>query len=173
VNLNRTVVQSNVTVGVYDTPNDAVTAVTALRNSGSDLRKLSVVAKDNRNGKVVGYYQSDNGIKYWGTLSDFWGTLWGLLSGWAFFVIPGIGPILVAGPLSNWIVAALKNAAIFGSLSSLSAALYSLGISKDTVLKYEAAIKANKLLVVAYGTAAEVDKVRTILHAEDAAESAA
>ena len=38
-------------------------------------------------------------MKYWGKLGTFWGGLWGLLFGAAFFAIPGIGPVLVAGPL--------------------------------------------------------------------------
>jgi hypothetical protein len=43
----------------------------------------------------------------WGKSGAFWGGLWGMLSGSALFVIPGIGPLLAAGPLVAWIVAAL------------------------------------------------------------------
>jgi hypothetical protein len=38
-------------------------------------------------------------MKYWGKQGAFWGGLWGMLFGAAFFAIPGLGPILVAGPL--------------------------------------------------------------------------
>jgi len=41
-------------------------------------------------------------------MGAFWGAIWGWSFGAAFFAIPGIGPILVAGPLVAWIVAALK-----------------------------------------------------------------
>ena len=41
----------------------------------------------------------------------------------AFFLIPGIGPLLVAGPLVGWIVGALEGAALLGGLSVLGAAL--------------------------------------------------
>ena len=42
-------------------------------------------------------------------------------------------------------------------------ALYSIGIPKDSVLRYETAIKVNKYLLVAHGTEAEVAKAKDIL----------
>jgi len=37
-------------------------------------------------------------MMYWGKMGAFWGGFWGLLFGSAFFAIPGVGPVLVAGP---------------------------------------------------------------------------
>jgi hypothetical protein len=56
-------------------------------------------------------------MKYWGKLGAFWGGFWGLLFGSAMFAIPGIGPILVAGPLVAWIVAGLEGAVVVGGFS--------------------------------------------------------
>jgi hypothetical protein len=86
-----------------------------------------------------------------------------MLFGAAFFAIPGIGPILVAGPLVAWIIGGLEGAVVVGGLSALGAGLYSIGIPKDSVVKYEAALKADKFLVLAHGTADEVTKDRDIL----------
>ena len=36
-------------------------------------------------------------MQYWGKLGAFWGGIWGLLFGAAFFAIPGIGPVLGEG----------------------------------------------------------------------------
>jgi hypothetical protein len=74
----------------------------------------------------------------------------------AFFVIPGFGPILVAGPLVAWLVGALEGAVVVGGLTALGAGLYSIGIPKDSVVRYETAIKAGQYIVVAHGTADEV-----------------
>jgi len=63
---------------------------------------------------VVGYYNTGDRMKYWGKLGAFWGGLWGFLLGSAFFWIPGIGPLVVAGSLVSWIVGALEGATIFG-----------------------------------------------------------
>jgi len=102
-------------------------------------------------------------MKYWGKMGAFWGGFWGLLLGWAFFAIPGIGPVLVAGPLLTWIVAALEGAVAVGGLSAIGAGLYSIGIPKNSVLQYETALKADKFLLLAHGTADEVTKARDIL----------
>jgi hypothetical protein len=102
-------------------------------------------------------------MKYWGKLGAFWGGLWGMLFGAAFFAIPGIGPVLVAGPLVAWIVGALEGAVVVGGLGAIGAGLYSIGISKDSVVKYETAIKSDKFLVLAHGTADEVAKAKNIM----------
>jgi hypothetical protein len=102
-------------------------------------------------------------MKYWGKLGAFWGGLWGMLFGAAFFAIPGIGPVLVAGPLVAWIVGALEGAVVVGGLSAIGAGLYSIGIPKNSVVEYEAALKSDKFLLLAHGTAEEVANARDIL----------
>jgi hypothetical protein len=95
-----------------------------------------------------------------------------MLFGSAFFLIPGIGPIMVFGPLVGWIVAALEGAVVVGGLSALGAGLYSIGIPKDSIVKYETALKSDKFLVIAHGTADEVAKAKSILETTGAAEIA-
>ncbi len=111
-------------------------------------------------------------MKYWGKLGAFWGGLWGFLFGAAFFWVPGIGPLLVAGPLVTWIVAALEGAALTGGLSALGAALYSIGIPRNSVLDYETAIKAGKFVIVAHGTPEETAKACRIIKTTAAMEVA-
>jgi len=91
------------------------------------------------------------------------GGFWGLLFGSAFFMIPGLGPILAAGPVVAWIVAGLEGAVEVGALGALGAGLYSIGIPKDSIVKYEAALKSDQFLLIAHGTAAEVAKAKDII----------
>ena len=58
-------------------------------------------------------------------------------------------------------------------MSALGAGLYSIGIPKDSVVKYETAVKSDKFLVIAHGTADEVAKAKSILQTTGAAEIAA
>ncbi|MGB8412420.1 MAG: general stress protein [Candidatus Binatus sp.] len=154
----------NSVVAIYNTHIQAEQAVRNLQKSGVDMKKLSIVGKDYHTEEdVTGYYNTGDRMKYWGKLGGLWGGFWGLLFGSAFFAIPGIGPVLVAGPLVAWIVGALETAAVFGGLTALGAGLYSIGIPKDSVLKYESALKADKFVVVAHGTAAEVVKARDVM----------
>jgi hypothetical protein len=102
-------------------------------------------------------------MKYWGKVGAFWGGFWGLLFGSAAFAIPGIGPLLVAGPLVGWIIAGLEGAAVVGGVSAIGAGLVSIGIPKDSVLKYEVALKTDKFILVVHGTAVEVAKAKDII----------
>ena len=78
-------------------------------------------------------------------------------------MIPGLGPILAAGPVVAWIVGALEGAVVVGGLSALGAGLYSIGIPKDSIVKYETARKTDQFLLIGHGTAAEVAKVKDII----------
>jgi uncharacterized membrane protein len=154
----------NSIVVVYDDHASAESAVKELQKAGFDVKKLSIVGKDYHSEEhVVGFYNAGDRMKYWGKMGAFWGGLWGLLIGAAFLVIPGIGPVVVAGPLAAWIVGALEGAVVVGGLGVIGAGLYSLGIPKDSIVRYEAAVKANKFLLVAHGTPDEVIKARDIL----------
>lgn len=154
----------NATVAVLDSPRQVEESVQRLRQSGFDLGKLSVVAKDRRAGEqVVAHYGAGGQTRYWGELGPFWTGMWASLSGWAYLVLPDTGPILVAGPLGGWIVGVLEYEAVFGGLSALGAALYGLGIPKDAVLRCEAAVRMGKFLLIAHGAVDEVGKAREIL----------
>jgi len=50
-------------------------------------------------------------------------------------------------------------------LGAIGGALFSLGIPKDSVLQYEAALKADGFLLVAHGPAEEMARAKTILEA--------
>jgi uncharacterized membrane protein len=158
------VTKTNSVVGIYDTHSQAEEAVKSLQKSGIDMKKLSIVGKDYHSEEnVTGYYNTGDRMKYWGKVGAAWGGFWGLLFGAAFFAIPGIGPVLVAGPLVAWIVGALEGAVVVGGMTAVGAGLYSIGIPKDSVVKYESELKADKFIVVAHGTAAEVAKARDVM----------
>ena len=155
---------TNAVVAVFDTHPEADEAVRELQKSGFDMKKLSVVGKDYHTEEhVVGYYNAGDRMKHWGKLGAFWGGLWGLLFGAAFFWVPGVGPVLIGGPLVAWIVAALEGAVVVGGLSAVGAGLFSLGIPKDSIVQYESAVKAGKYVVVAHGTAQDVARARDIM----------
>jgi len=156
--------KENVGVAIFNTHTEAESAVKELQTSGFDMKKLSIVGKDyHTEEQVVGYYHTGDRMKYWGKLGAFWGGLWGILIGAAFFWIPGIGPLIVAGPLVSIIVAGLGGAAAVGGLSAFGAALYSIGIPKDSVINYETSIKAGKFLLVVHGSGDEMAKAKDIL----------
>jgi hypothetical protein len=118
--------EDNAVVGVFETHTTAEETIKELQKSGFDVKQLSILGKDfHTEEQVVGYYNTGDRVKYWGGLGAFWGAIWGLLVGTAFFFVPGVGPVLVAGPVVAWIVAALEGAVVVGGLSAIGAGLYS------------------------------------------------
>ena len=157
--------KQNVTVGIFESHESAETAIKELQISGYDMKKLSIIGKDYHTEEhVVGFYNTGDRIKAWGKLGAFWGGLFGILFGSAFFFIPGVGQVMVFGPLVSWIIGALESALVVGGFSALGAALFSMGIPKDSIVRYETALKANKFLVIAHGTIEEVEQARQILN---------
>ena len=166
--------ESNAVVGIYNSHTEAEATIKELQRSGFDMKKLSIVGKDYHTEEhVIGFYNIGDRMKVWGKLGAFWGGFWGFLFGSAMFVIPGIGPLIVFGPLVGWIVGALEGAVVVGGLSALGAGLYSIGIPKDSIMKYETALKSDKFLVIAHGTGDEVAKAKSILETTGAAQVAA
>ena len=163
--------RKNSCVATFNTHTEAENAIKELQKAGFDMKKLSIVGKDPHTEEdVVGYYNTGDRMKSWGKLGAFWGGLWGLLVGSAFFWVPGIGPLVVGGPLVSWIVGALEGATVVGGLSALGAGLYSIGIPKDSVLKYETSVKSGKFLLIAHGDMDKVRKAKGILEGTAATE---
>jgi hypothetical protein len=163
--------RENAAVAIYHTHTDAEAAVKELQQAGYDMKKLSIVGKDYHTEEhVTGYYSTGDRMKYWGKLGAFWGGIWSLLFGSAFFLIPGLGPILAAGPIVVWIVGALEGAVITGGFTAIGAGLYSMGIPKDSVLKYETALKTEKFLLIAHGSPADAAKAQQILRTTPVAD---
>jgi uncharacterized membrane protein len=151
---------TNSVVAIYDTHEQAERAIKELQEAGVDMKSLSIAGKDTHTDEhVVGYYNAGDRMKYWGKVGAFWG----LLFGSGLFLIPGVGPILVAGPLVAWIIAGLEGAAVVGGVSAIGAGLVSIGIPKDSVLKYEVALKTDKFLLIVHGTEDAVSNAKNII----------
>jgi uncharacterized membrane protein len=155
-------------VAIFDQHQDAEEAIRVLQRSGYDMKKLSIVGRDYHTEEhAVGFVNAGDRVKYWGKLGAFWGGVFGILFAPAFFFIPGIGPILTGGIIGSVLMGTVEGAAVGaavgGGSGALAAALTSLGIPKDTVIRYEADLKANKFLLIAHGSAADTQRARDLL----------
>jgi hypothetical protein len=68
------------------------------------------------------------------------------------FSIPDIGALLVSGRLSTWIAGAFHNSAKRGGLTIVGSALATIGIARDNILQYEAALRTGKYILVVHGS---------------------
>jgi hypothetical protein len=151
-------------LAVFSTHEAAEGAVKELAAAGFEMKNLSLVGKGyHTDEKVVGFYNVGDRIKFWGTRGVYWGGLWGLFFGGLFMTIPVVGHVVVLGYLGAMAISAIESAVMVGGLSALGAALYGLGVPKDSVIEYETAVKADSFLVMAHGTAGEMVRAKSIL----------
>jgi hypothetical protein len=159
-------------IGVFATHTHAEETVKELQKSGFDMRRLSIVGKGYHSEEhPVGFYTTGDRMKAWGGIGAFWGGVWGLLIGGAFFWIPGVGPLAAAGPFVHMLVSGVEGAVMIGGLGAVGAALTRLGVPKESVLKYERHLRANKYLLIAHGSPEEVQRAHRILQQRAATEA--
>jgi uncharacterized membrane protein len=175
----------DIAVALYDQHTQAEAGVKALQRAGFDMKKISIIGKDYETEEhVVGFLNAGDRAKIFGKLGAFWGGLMGVLFGSAMMFIPVVGHVIVLGPLAAAIFGGLQGAVIVGGISALAGALMSVGIPKDSVLRYETALKANKFMLVVHGDGQEIMRAHELLktsglssfdhhHAQDEAASPA
>src|ERR1700679_353603 len=164
--MERTMEKVDSVIAVYSDHNAAEDATKKLAASGFEMKNLSVVGKGyHSEEKVVGFYNTGDRVKFWGSRGAFWGGFWGLFFGGLFMTIPLVGHVVILGYLAAIVASGVENAIIVGGLSALGAALYGLGIPKNSVLQYETDLKADSFLVMARGSTAEVERAQRLLAA--------
>ena len=143
---------------------EAETAVRKLADGGMNMKHFSIIGKGyHTEEKVIGFYNAGDRITFWGKNGAIWGGLWGLFFGGMMLTIPVIGPVVVLGHLAAMVLSAVEGAVVIGGISALGAALFSIGLPKNSVIEYEQALKADGFLVVAHGPADEMARAKTIL----------
>lgn len=166
--MNNKLEQNDAVVAVFVHHQDAEDAIRKLAGGGFDMTHFSIVGQGfHSEEKVVGFYNMGDRIKFWGKNGAFWGGLWSLFFGGVFLTIPVVGPVMVLGHLAAMVVAAVEGAVLVGGLSALGAALFSIGIPKDSVIKYEEAVKTDGFLVVAHGSKEEMARAKAVLESSN------
>jgi hypothetical protein len=149
---------------VFETRAEAENAIQLLSRSDFDMKKLSLVGKGYHTEEhPVGFYTAGDKIKSWGKTGAFWGGIWGLLLAPAVFFLPGVGLVAMAGPFVAALVGALEGAVVVGSLSVLGAALSQMGVPENQVIKYEAALKVDKYVLLVHGSPEDQAQARSVL----------
>ena len=162
---------SNIALSICDSHEEAEIAIKALKNSGFDVKTLSLIGKGYHSEEhPIGFYTTGNKIAAWGRNGAFWGSIWGILMAPAVFFLPPLGVVAMAGPIVSVLVSALEGAVVVGGLSAIGAAMSRIGVPKDQIIQYETALKVDKYVLMVHGTADEVSKAKSVLaHANSAA----
>jgi uncharacterized membrane protein len=146
--------------------------VLEMEKEGFDMQKLSIIGKDYQTTEHVrGFLTWKDTAKAGATGGAYWGTfvggLFGILAGAGVLFIPGIAPILIAGPiagvLAGWLEGTLVGGAGAAAVGGLAGALAGLGIPKHEVLKYETQIQAGEFIILVTGSDKDVSYAKQML----------
>ena len=136
-------------IAIYDNENEATLAVENLKKKGYSSDQISVVAKNidklPNEAEEVSPTKTDGfvaGAAAGGSLG-----LTGLVIGMSALAVPGIGPILAAGPIFTTFGGAAAGAA--SGAGGLKKPLLDIGLDEAEIDQYVEDIKAGKILVIA------------------------
>lgn len=157
-------------VGLYTNQARAQQLIEKLINDDFPMDRISLLSRAGGAGDDmlgVTYHDTAERMKVWGKHGAFWGAIWGLLaSATGLFVLPGLGPLLVAGPIVEAFSAALAGAAVAGGtmagaavISHLASALHRIGIPEDELKQIEAAVEAGQYIVILHCAPNEAEKL--------------
>lgn len=134
-------------VGVYKSEQEAIIAIEDLVKQGYDKQDICVIGKDLKN---VNYIADETGTVTEETAATgalaggTLGGLTGLLVGVGALAIPGVGPIIAAGPIASSLIGAVAGAGLGG----LTGALIAIGIPDEEAEYYGNSVKEGKILVL-------------------------
>lgn len=132
--------------GIYQTQADVEYAVDALRAEGFRNTDVSVLFSDNRGTKdfaVEKNTKAPEGTAAGATTGVLIGGVLGWLAGIGALAIPGVGPLIAAGP----IVAALAGVGVGGAVGGIAGALIGMGIPEYEAKRYEGRVKDGGILL--------------------------
>ncbi len=148
--------QSNHFVGaVFDSSDNAHAVVEEMIEHDFPMDQVSILHKAGGQGDDflgIAYTNEKERFKVWGVEGALWGSLGGLLAGTAgLFLLPGIGSVLIAGPLVNALAGGAVGAGVMttGAVAThLSIALRRLGIPADKLEILHQAIMDGKTVLL-------------------------
>ncbi|CAI6087305.1 YsnF/AvaK domain-containing protein [Cohnella sp. JJ-181] len=148
-------------VGVFESEQAVISAIEELKTLGYSSDQISVVSKNKKELKDIHEEtgtKAPQGIATGAATGGVIGGVTGLLTGLGLLAIPGVGPLLAAGPIA----ATLSGAAVGAGAGGLVGGLIGLGIPKEEAKRYDEYVNDHKLLVLVEADATRQHRVYEI-----------
>lgn len=148
-------------IGTYSNLEDAVDVVNNLVNAGFNRNTISVITND-PDERYASYVDQDGNLDDTAKgagIGAAIGGLGGLLLGLGALAIPGVGPVIAAGPLA----ATLAGAGIGAVTGGLIGALVDLGVPEESANMYAESVRRGHALVTAQVEDNRVDEATRIM----------
>jgi uncharacterized membrane protein len=146
-------------IGVVDTRSQAEAVVDALQREPSIGRNdISVVLPDtgaSREFASEHHTRAPEGALAGAGAGGLLGGTLGLLAGIGAIAIPGVGPLIAAGP----VLAALSGVAAGAAVGGISGALIGMGIPEDEARSYENKLRSGGILIAVHSESADTRRL--------------
>ncbi len=154
-------------VGLFESKDKAQRAVEALRRAGFRDEDISLVMRDRRESTTAATEASHleteagtgGGVAAGAVGGGLLGSLAGLAVGVGALAIPGIGPIVAAGPLA----AILAGGAIGAATGGILGTLVEAGVPEEEARDYQAGVERGAVLLTVHAPDSREDEARSIL----------
>ena len=158
--------------GIYKTAEQAERSVDSLIAAGFPSSSISVLLPDSRSTKDFAHQKdtkAPEGTTTGATAGGVVGGTLGVLAGLGALAIPGVGPLIAAGP----IMAGLAGLGVGGAVGGLVGALIGMGIPEYEAKRYEGHVKnGGTLLSVHCDTSEQISQAKDLLKASGATDIA-
>jgi Protein of unknown function (DUF3341) len=155
--------KSTAVFGIYSTTTEVEGAIDALQAAGFRSTDISVLVPENVANKDLTHEKrtkAPEGAAAGGVSGAVLGGALGWLAGMGIIAIPGVGPLIAAGP----ILSALAGVGIGGTVAGITGALIGTGIPEYEAKRYEGRVKRGGILMSVHAENAEwASKARSIL----------
>uniref|UniRef100_UPI00403F0EA0 general stress protein n=1 Tax=Paenibacillus sp. FSL K6-1096 TaxID=2921460 RepID=UPI00403F0EA0 len=134
-------------VGVFYTEHEASQAIEDLKAHGFLTEDISVIARNRQDAEAINEEtgtKAPEGLASGAATGGILGGVTGLLAGIGALAIPGIGPIIAAGPIA----ATLTGVAVGAGTGGLVGGLIGLGIPEDEAASYDNYVDEGRILVM-------------------------
>jgi hypothetical protein len=146
-------------IGVFRSEDRAKEAINELKDQGFNEREISLIAKekqgreedDDRGSLTMERQNLGDGVMTGGAL----GGIAGLLAGAGALLIPGVGPIIAAGPLAAFLTGVVGGGLVGG--------LVDFGIPQERGRHFEERVKRGDILVTVKAKDDEVSQITSVL----------
>ncbi len=151
-------------VGIFRSEERAKEAINELKRQGFDEREISLIARDNKQGGRQGgadggggqgFTMSGQDVSDGALTGGAIGGIAGLLAGAGALLIPGVGPIIAAGPLAAFLTGIVGGGLVGG--------LVDFGIPEESGRHLEERVKQGDILVTLKANEDETPKVSSVL----------
>src|ERR1700682_6151177 len=154
--------------GIYSTRSAAENAADAIVKSGFATSDISVLLPENLGSKPIATEKATKapeGATAGGGTGAVLGGALGLLAGIGALAIPGVGPLIAAGP----IMAALAGMGVGGAIGGITGALIGMGIPEYEAKRYEGRIRKGGILLSVHCTSSdEVKRAKQVMEGTNA-----